>query len=64
MLPNHKSNDPKILTLVMPVYGEGDAVIPVICTLFFTVKYPFKLVVVYDSEDDVTIDTIKMLKQF
>ncbi len=60
---NPKINDPKILTLVMPVYGEGDAVIPVISTLFFTVKYPFKLLVVYDSEDDITIDTIEMIKQ-
>lgn len=53
----------KLLTLIMPVYNEGDAVIPVIATLFLSINYPFKLLVVYDSEDDKTIATIKKLQQ-
>ncbi len=52
-----------VLTLVMPVYHEGDGVIPVIATLFLSVRYPFKLIVVYDSEDDKTIATVKKLQQ-
>lgn len=63
MSNEHKSADGKILTLILPVYNEGEAVIPVIATLFLTVRYPFKLFVVYDSEDDKTIPTIKKLQK-
>ena len=55
-------NDGKTLTLVLPVYNEGDAVIPVISTLFLTVHSPLKICVVYDSPDDKTIPTIKTLQ--
>jgi dolichol-phosphate mannosyltransferase len=51
------------LTLVMPVFHEGDGVIPVIATLFLSVHYPFKLIAVYDSENDETITSIKKLQQ-
>jgi glycosyltransferase involved in cell wall biosynthesis len=54
----------KELSLIMPVYHEGEAVIPVIATLFLTVHYPFKLYVVYDSPDDKTIVTIGKLQQY
>jgi dolichol-phosphate mannosyltransferase len=49
------------LSIVMPVYNEGVRVIPVVTTLAFTIKFPFELVVVYDSEDD---PTIKVLQGF
>jgi len=52
----------KLLTLIMPVYNEGDAIIPVITTLFFTVRYPFKILVIYDSPSDETIVTVKRLQ--
>ncbi len=55
--------DKKILTLILPVYNEGEAVIPVVSTLFLTVNYPFKLFVVYDSPDDKTIPTIEKLQK-
>ena len=58
------NNDGKLLTLVMPVYNEGDAVIPIVSTLFLTVKYPFKLIVVYDFQDDKTVSTIEKLQQY
>jgi dolichol-phosphate mannosyltransferase len=54
----------KILTLVLPVYNEGDAVIPVIATLFLTVNYPFKILVIYDSPDDITIKSVEKLQAF
>jgi len=56
-------NNEIILTLVLPVYNEGDAVIPVISTLFLTVHFPFKILVVYDSPDDITIPTIRKLQE-
>ncbi len=64
MSQKEKVKDEKILTLVLPVYNEGDAVIPVISTLFLTVRYPFKLFVVYDSPDDVTVTTIRKLQKY
>ena len=54
----------KILTLIMPVYNEGDAVIPVISTLFLTVHYPLKIFVVHDSPDDITVPTVKKLQKY
>jgi glycosyltransferase involved in cell wall biosynthesis len=58
-----KTND-KILTLVLPVYNEGDAVIPVIATLFLTVRYPFKIVVVYDLPTDKTVPTVEKMQKY
>lgn len=52
-----------ILTLIFPVYNEGDAVIPVISTLFLTVRYPLRIVVVYDSPDDSTVKTVTKLQE-
>jgi dolichol-phosphate mannosyltransferase len=63
MKKQNKGSEDKLLSLIMPVYHEGDGVIPVIATLFLTIHYPFKLIVVYDSENDKTIDTIKKLQQ-
>ena len=54
----------KILSLVMPVHNEGDAVIPVIATLFLTVRYPFKIILVYDSPDDKTVATVTKLQKY
>lgn len=53
----------KILSIVLPVYHEGDAVIPVISTLFLTVKVPMKILVIYDSPEDQTITTIAKLQK-
>jgi glycosyltransferase involved in cell wall biosynthesis len=58
------SNNEKMLTLIMPVYNEGDAVIPVISTLFLTVRFPLKILVVHDSPDDVTVSTVKKLQKY
>lgn len=64
-MPQEENTDSKkILTLIMPVFNEGDAVIPVIATLFLTVHYPFKLIIVYDLPDDVTIKTVEKLQQY
>ncbi len=47
------------LSIVMPVYNEGVRVIPVVTTLAFTIKVPFELVVVYDSDEDVTVNVLR-----
>jgi len=57
-------NNEKLLTLILPVYNEAEAVIPVIATLFHTVHYPFKILVVYDSPDDKTVPTIRKLQEY
>jgi|Deesub1362A_J573_1020465.scaffolds.fasta_scaffold01197_7 hypothetical protein len=56
------TKEKKLLTLIMPVFNVGDAVIPVITTLFFTVKYPFKLFIIYDFPEDPTVTTVKKLQ--
>lgn len=48
----------------MPVYNEGDAVIPVISTLFITTHYPLKIFVVHDSPDDSTVKTVEKLQEY
>jgi dolichol-phosphate mannosyltransferase len=57
-----KSTDPAVFTLVMPVLNEGKRIIPAIATLGLTVKYPFELIIVYDSEEDTTLPIIKELQ--
>ncbi len=64
MTQEERKNNEKLLTLIMPVYNEGDAVIPVISTLFLTVNFPFKILVVHDSPDDVTVETVKKLQKY
>jgi len=64
MPQEEKSKSEKMLTLIMPVYNEGDAVIPVISTLFLTVHYPMQIFVVYDSPDDITVPTVKKLQKY
>lgn len=64
MSQESKSKSKKMLTLILPVYNEGDAVIPVIATLFLTVRYPFKILVIYDSPDDIAIKTVEKLQPF
>ncbi len=53
-----------LLTLVMPVYNDDAIVIPTISTLAFTIKYPLRLIVVYDSEDDTTLPVLRQLQCF
>jgi glycosyltransferase involved in cell wall biosynthesis len=48
----------------MPVYDDANIVIPTITTLFFTIKYPFDLIIVYDRDDDKTIAVIQQLQKY
>lgn len=65
MLNALAAEEKPILTLVMPVYNDGALVIPTITTLALTTHYPMDLIVVYDSQEDITVPVIKnMLKLF
>ncbi|RJR16746.1 MAG: glycosyltransferase family 2 protein [Nitrospiraceae bacterium] len=64
MTEDEIKKDNKLLTLIMPVYNEGDAVIPVISTLFLTVHCPLKIIVVHDSPQDATVKTVNKLQKY
>ena len=49
------------LTLLIPVFQDGDRVIPVITTLFHTVGHNLEIIAIYDSEDDPTYTTLQHL---
>ena len=57
----NRTEKPK-LSVVMPVFNEGARVIPVVTTLAFTIKVPFELVVIYDSDNDATVDVLNDFK--
>jgi dolichol-phosphate mannosyltransferase len=43
------------VSVVIPVYNEGDAVVPVIERILDLVKIPCEVLVVYDTPDDTTV---------
>ena len=49
------------LSVVMPVYNEGDAVEPVIRALAAGVRTPHEIVVVHDFDEDTTVPVIARL---
>jgi len=52
------------LSLVMPVLNEGVRVIPAITTLAYTVKVPMEIIIVYDTDNNSTVDVIRDLQLF
>jgi len=52
--------DPE-LSIVLPVYNEGEAVEPVLRALSAGVRTPHELVVVYDFDEDTTVPVIARL---
>ena len=53
--------DPPELSIVLPVYNEGEAVEPVLRALHAGVATPHELVVVYDFDGDTTVPVIERL---
>src|ERR687891_75759 len=49
------------LSIVLPVYNEGEAVEPVLRNLSKVVATPHELVVVYDFEEDTTVPVVRRL---
>jgi dolichol-phosphate mannosyltransferase len=50
------------LTIVLPVYNEGDAVEPVLRALDAAVRTPRELLVVYDFDADTTVPVVRRLE--
>jgi glycosyltransferase involved in cell wall biosynthesis len=53
-------SDPEV-SIILPVYNEGDAVEPVLRGLAAAVRTPHELVVVYDFEGDTTVPVVHRL---
>ena len=49
------------LSIVLPVYNEGDAVEPVLRSLAAAVTTPHELLVVYDFDEDTTVPVVERL---
>jgi dolichol-phosphate mannosyltransferase len=50
---------PPRVSIVVPAYNEGEAVVPVLDRLFEAVTLPCEVLVVVDSEDDSTIPVVE-----
>src|SRR5512140_482227 len=55
------SDNPPKLTIVMPVWNEGERVVPTIRALAAAVRTPFELLVVHDMPDDTTVPVVERL---
>jgi dolichol-phosphate mannosyltransferase len=53
--------DAPIVSVVLPVYNEGEAVEPVLRALSTEVRTPHELVVVYDFDADTTVPVVERL---
>jgi dolichol-phosphate mannosyltransferase len=47
------------VTVVIPVYNEGEAVLPVLDRLFEAITLPCEVLVVYDTPDDTTLPVLE-----
>lgn len=47
------------LDIVIPVYNEGDGIIPVLKSLKEHVKTPYRVLICYDNDDDTTLAALK-----
>jgi dolichol-phosphate mannosyltransferase len=50
------------LSIVMPVYNEGEAVEPVLRAVASAVRTPHEILVVYDFDEDTTVPVIRRLE--
>jgi dolichol-phosphate mannosyltransferase len=53
---------PPSLSVVVPVYNEGEAVVPVLRTLDAAIAVPHEILVVYDFDGDTTVPVIRRLQ--
>lgn len=61
--PDKRTIEPNAqLTLVMPILNEGVRIIPVISTLFLTTKIQLLIIIVYDYDNDPTLQVIEDIK--
>jgi glycosyltransferase involved in cell wall biosynthesis len=53
---------PAELSIILPVYNEGEAIEPVLRALAGAVKTQHELVVVYDFDEDITVPVVRRLE--
>ena len=51
------------VSIVIPVYNEGDAVIPVVARIVESVESPCEILIVHDTPDDTTVPFIESLRR-
>lgn len=52
-------NQRPILALLIPVYYEQDNIVPLFNNISHSIKIPIKVYVIYDSEEDPTVDVVQ-----
>lgn len=50
------------LDIVMPVYNEGDNIVPVVQSLLAHVRTPFRLLICYDRDEDTTLPALRQFE--
>jgi len=55
-------NDTKLISIIIPVLNDGRNIFPVISTLIFTIKRKYELIIVYDSDKDITLKTLEYFR--
>ena len=50
-----------VLTVVIPVYNEGDAVLPYLRSVLGAVSPPFEVLIVHDMPEDTTVPVVEAL---
>jgi dolichol-phosphate mannosyltransferase len=50
------------LSIVVPVYNEGEAIVPVLHGVSSAVRTPYEILVVYDFDGDTTVSVIQRLE--
>ena len=53
----------KLISIIIPIFNNGPNIIPVISTLIFTIKREFELIIVYDSDEDITLSTLQCFRK-
>ena len=57
-----RSASPPTLSVVVPVYNEGEAVVPVLRALHAAIAVPHEILVVYDFDGDTTVPVLRRLE--
>ena len=53
----------KLISIIIPVFNDGRNIFPVISTLIFTIQREFELIIVYDSDKDITLNTLEYFRK-
>ena len=54
----------KLISIIIPIFNDGPNIYPVISTLIFTLNRGFELIIVYDSDEDITLNTLRVFSKY